>query len=135
MLTFSKVLSSQEDILSNVMWRFLQLRGYIDEKHQLTAWGKCLDQALSALDPTDKLGEAVFIAIEMLRWDLLNTKHWFSHVSGGPMRGSGRLPNDLAPLMGRADVKQRRIRLSTCWCLVWRALQSCSIRASDIPVP
>jgi hypothetical protein len=26
----------------------------------------------------------------MLRMDLLNTTHWFSHVSGGPMRGSGR---------------------------------------------
>ncbi|KAJ5433062.1 uncharacterized protein N7458_012218 [Penicillium daleae] len=82
------VLSKQEDILSNVMWRFLQLRGYVDDKHNLTAWGKCLEQALSAVDPTDNLEDAIFIAIEMLRMNLLNTKHWFSHVSGGPMRGS-----------------------------------------------
>ncbi|CAG8240308.1 unnamed protein product [Penicillium salamii] len=81
-------LSSQDDILSNVMWRFMQLRGYIDDKHKLTAWGQCLSQALSAVDPADNLEEAIFIAIEMLRLDLLNTKHWFSHVSGGPMRGS-----------------------------------------------
>ncbi|KAJ5101805.1 hypothetical protein NUU61_004027 [Penicillium alfredii] len=81
-------LSSQEDILSNVMWRFLQLRGYIDEKHRLTVWGKCLEQALSVLNPADNLEDAVFIAIEMLRWDLLNTKTWFAHVSGSPMRGS-----------------------------------------------
>jgi hypothetical protein len=83
-------LSSQEDILSNVLWRFLQLRGYVDEKHKLTAWGKCLESALSAVDPADNLEEAIFIAVEMLRMDLLNTTHWFSHVSGGPMRGSGR---------------------------------------------
>lgn len=70
------------------MWRFLQLRGYVDDKHRLTSWGQCLLQALSAVDPTANLEEAVFIAIEMLRLDLLNTKHWFSHVSGGPMRGS-----------------------------------------------
>lgn len=82
------ILSSQEDILSNVMWRFLQLRGYVDEKHKLTAWGKCLEQALSNVDPADNLEDAIFIAIEMLRMDLLNTKQWFSHVSGGPMRGS-----------------------------------------------
>ncbi|KAJ5107072.1 XPG N-terminal [Penicillium angulare] len=81
-------LSAQEDILSNVMWRFLQLRGYIDDKHKLTAWGKCLEQALSAVEPADNLEDAIFIALEMLRFDLLNTKHWFSHVSGGPMRGS-----------------------------------------------
>lgn len=95
-----KVLSSQEDILSTVMWRFLQLRGYVDEKHQLTVWGKCLDQALSALEPADNLDEAVFIAVEMLHWDLLNTKNWFSHVSGGPMRGSGRLTRYLTTIIG-----------------------------------
>ncbi|CAL5870703.1 uncharacterized protein PFLUO_LOCUS4943 [Penicillium psychrofluorescens] len=82
------ILSSQEDILSNVMWRFLQLRGYVNEKHELTVWGKCLGQALSAMDSADNLEEAVFLAIEMLRLELLNTEHWFSHVSGGPMRGS-----------------------------------------------
>ncbi|OGE58286.1 hypothetical protein PENARI_c001G05534 [Penicillium arizonense] len=81
-------LSSQEDILSNVMWRFLQLRGYVDDKHNLTTWGKSLEQALSAVDPADNLEEAIFIAFEMLRLDLLNTKPWFSQVSGGPMRGS-----------------------------------------------
>ncbi|KAJ5653987.1 XPG N-terminal [Penicillium lividum] len=82
------VLSSQEDIRANVMWRFLQLRGYVDDKHKLTAWGKCLEQALSNVDPADNLEDAIFTAIEMLRFDLLNTKDWFSHVSGGPMRGS-----------------------------------------------
>jgi uncharacterized membrane protein len=85
-------LSSQDEILANVFWRFLQLRGYIDEKtHQLTQWGACLEQALSVLDPSDTLEEATFLAIEMLRFGLLNSKQWFSHVSGGPMRGSGEL--------------------------------------------
>jgi hypothetical protein len=66
----------------------MQLRGYVDDKHKLTPWGQCLLQALSDVDPADNLEEAIFIAIEMLRLDLLNTKPWFSHVSGGPMRGS-----------------------------------------------
>ena len=73
------------------MWRFLQLRGYVDDKHNLTAGGKCLEQALSVVDPADNLEDAIFIALEMLRMNLLSTKHWFSHVSGGPMRGSGKL--------------------------------------------
>jgi hypothetical protein len=86
-----KPLSSQEEILANVYWRFLQLRGYIDEKHRLTSWGVCLDQALSVLDPADNLEEATFLAVEMVRFGLMNSKEWFSHVSGGPMRGSGEL--------------------------------------------
>ncbi|KAJ5327329.1 XPG N-terminal [Penicillium brevicompactum] len=81
-------LTSQNDILSNVMWRFLQLRGYVDNKHNLTVWGQCLSHAIRSVNPAHKLEEAIFIAIEMLRLGLLNTKPWFSHVSGGPMRGS-----------------------------------------------
>ncbi|EIT82188.1 XPG I-region protein [Aspergillus flavus] len=84
----SQPLSSQEETLANVFWRFLQLRGYIDEKHQLTSWGLCLEQALSVLDPADNLEEATFLAIEMVRFGVLNAKQWFAHVSGGPMRGS-----------------------------------------------
>lgn len=87
----AQVLSTQEDILSNVLWRFLQLRGYVDAKHNLTVWGKVLVQALSDVSPSDNLDEAIFIAIEMLQFDLLNTQHWFDSVSGGPMRGSGML--------------------------------------------
>lgn len=86
----SPVLSSQDEVLSNVFWRFLQLRGYITEKHELTSWGESLNQALSVLDPADNLEEAIFLAIELLRLGLLNSKQWFSHVSGGPMRGSGK---------------------------------------------
>lgn len=43
------------------------------------------------LDPADNLEEATFLAIEMVRFGVLNAKQWFSHVSGGPMRGSGKL--------------------------------------------
>ncbi|KAJ6144472.1 hypothetical protein N7470_008367 [Penicillium chermesinum] len=78
----------ENPILSNVLWRFLQLRGYVDAKHNLTVWGKALSHALADVTPSDNLEEAIFIAIEMLRFDLLNTQNWFSSVSGGPMRGS-----------------------------------------------
>lgn len=88
---YQKPLSTQEEILANVYWRFLQLRGYIDEKNQLTPWGVCLEQALSVLDPSGNLEEATLLAIEMARFGLLNSRQWFSHVSGGPMRGSGKI--------------------------------------------
>ena len=83
------MLNSQDDILQNVFWRFLQLRGYIDEKHQLTQSGVDLEQALASLDPSSNLEEATFIGHEMFRLGLLTTTDWFSNVSGGPARGSG----------------------------------------------
>jgi hypothetical protein len=72
-----------------VFWRFLQLRGYINEKHQLTTWGQALEATLSSLDPSENLEEPAFIGIELLRLGILNAKDWFANISGGPMRGSG----------------------------------------------
>lgn len=68
----------------------MQLRGYIDDKHQLTPWGAALEQALAATDPAENLEEATFLGVELLRLGLLNSTEWFSNVSGGPVRGSGR---------------------------------------------
>ncbi|KAI1945161.1 hypothetical protein LOZ57_004459 [Ophidiomyces ophidiicola] len=83
-------LSTKAEILSNVMWRFLQLRGYIDDKHQLTAWGLALEKGLSCLNPYEQenLEEPTFLAVEMLRLGILNSKELFVNTSGGPMRGS-----------------------------------------------
>ncbi|KAF3483463.1 XPG I-region protein [Arthroderma uncinatum] len=81
-------LTSKQEIVSNVTWRFLQLRGYVDTKHQLTSWGKALESALSSLNPSDNLEEPTFLAIELIRLGILNAKDWFPNISGGPMRGS-----------------------------------------------
>ena len=61
----------------------------MNESHQLTAWGQALEKALSTLDPSEKLEEACFVAVELLRLGILGSKNWFTNISGGPMRGSG----------------------------------------------
>lgn len=47
-----------------------------------------MEQALSLLEPGSDLQEPVIIGIEMLRLGILGPKDWFSHISGGPMRGT-----------------------------------------------
>ncbi|OAL71144.1 hypothetical protein A7D00_4807 [Trichophyton violaceum] len=81
-------LTTKQEIISNVTWRFLQLRGYVDSKHQLTTWGKALETALSSLKPSDNLEEPTFLAVELVRLGILSSKDWFPNISGGPMRGS-----------------------------------------------
>lgn len=73
---------------------FLQLRGYVNNKHELTDWGRCFSEAINALDsvkiPVDLQSyESVFTAVEMLRMGVLGPNDWFPHHSGGPMRGTG----------------------------------------------
>ncbi|KAG8163253.1 hypothetical protein KVR01_006550 [Diaporthe batatas] len=76
-----KGIDSPHHIVSTVMWRFLHLREYVDDSHELTSWGKALATALSELEPTVKkypdvtgLHEALLLALELIRLEQLNGK-------------------------------------------------------------
>lgn len=72
----SSALQSKAEIVFNVMGRFLQLRGFVNEKHELTSWGRALKQALLSLDSPDKLADSVYLAFEMLRLGLVDDRQF-----------------------------------------------------------
>lgn len=93
------LLSTPSELLSNILWRFLQDRGYINSDHTLSAWGKALmaaferaisDGFLGATTPPGEAEEAIFVAFELLRLDALNAKPTFPQppYTGAPMRGT-----------------------------------------------
>jgi len=97
--TISKVkvvdLDSKDEVLSNILWRCLHIRGYVNDKHELTGWGKALMTTLKALTPTVKtfgsthhIEEAAFLAYELIRFDNLNARNRHTELIGGPLRGS-----------------------------------------------
>ena len=88
-------LSSKSELLSNALWRLLHIRGYIDDQHELTKWGKALATTLKSIGPTVKaykdvhhLEEAAFLAFELLRFDNLNSRNRHQELTGAPLRGS-----------------------------------------------
>ncbi|KAG9961067.1 PIN domain-like protein, partial [Aureobasidium melanogenum] len=81
-----KPLGSSEEVQSNALWRFLQLRGYIQQDHQLSTLGQCLQTAFSRHNQQD-LEEPTLLAFEMLRLNLLNSNNMFPY-NGSPQRGS-----------------------------------------------
>lgn len=54
------------------MARFLLLRGFVDENHELTVWGRALRKAVLSLEAPGKLEESVYLAMEMLRFEKLD---------------------------------------------------------------
>lgn len=84
----SKLLSASDEILYNSVWRFLQLREFVDSSHKLTGWGEALSASISALKGRPELEEAVFLAIELARLNLLNANTMFPSYGGQPLRGS-----------------------------------------------
>ncbi|KAI9894316.1 MAG: hypothetical protein M1814_003072 [Vezdaea aestivalis] len=82
------VLKTTDEIICNVIWGFLQIRGYIDDKHHLTAYGKAFNIIRTTTQKYSLAEEAVYLAVEMMRFNLLNTKDMFPSYSGKPSEGS-----------------------------------------------
>lgn len=87
-------LSSKSEILSNSLWRLLHLRGYVNDKHELTNWGKALATTLKAIQPISEkyqdihlIEEAAFMAYELIRFQNLHTRDRHPELIGGPLRG------------------------------------------------
>ena len=88
-------INSKSEVLSNVLWRLLHLRGYIDDQHELTSWGRALATTMKVIGPKVKqyndihhLEEAAFLAYELIRFDNLNSRNRHTELIGGPLRGS-----------------------------------------------
>jgi len=82
-------------IKSICLWRFLHIRGYVDDQHELTSWGSALAAALSALEPTvskypgfPHLYESVLVALDLIRFELLNARNPHDELRGLPLNGS-----------------------------------------------
>ena len=88
-------LNTKLELLSNAIWRLLHIRGYVNDQHELTTWGKALATTLKSIEPTVKsyndahhLEEAAFLAYELLRFDNLNSRNRHPELTGAPLRGS-----------------------------------------------
>ncbi|KAJ4302209.1 hypothetical protein N0V88_002345 [Collariella sp. IMI 366227] len=90
-----KGIQSAATIKSICLWRFLHIRGYVNDQHELTKWGSALAAALSAIESTVKkfpsfsyLYESVLVAFELIRFELLNARNKHDELRGLPLNGS-----------------------------------------------
>lgn len=88
-------LKLKPEILSNTFYRFLYLRDYLNDQHELTGWGTALAVSLKSIQPTIKeyqnihlTEEAVLLAFEMIRFGILNSRNRHPELIGGALRGS-----------------------------------------------
>ncbi|KEF53101.1 uncharacterized protein A1O9_11009 [Exophiala aquamarina CBS 119918] len=58
-------LKTADEVIVNATFRFLHVRGYVDDNHKLTTWGKALEAALAIADE-----EPTVTGVEMLRLGL-----------------------------------------------------------------
>ena len=104
---FAKPLKLRDEILANAVWRLLQLRGYLNEQHQLTEWGKVLEAVSSASGTRRDEEEAALLAVELMRYELINPDTMFLGYGGAPGNGSGRCRRPELDWMNSANCQSR----------------------------
>jgi hypothetical protein len=80
-------LTTPDEIVVDATFRFLHVRGYVDDNHKLTTWGKALEAALAVTDE-----ETTVVGVEMLRLGLFTG----NFATGTPVARSGKLFSDSA---------------------------------------
>jgi hypothetical protein len=96
-----KGIDSTDMVTSIAIWRYLHLRGYVNDQHKLTTWGNALATTLLALHEIDNvpdtqsLDEAALLAYELVRLGLLNG-HFKEGQPGQPRNGNDTQKRSLA---------------------------------------
>ena len=93
---------SLSEVKANAIWRFLHLRGYINDEHKLTQWGTALLTTIKTLPPIAAVAqeEAAVLAFELLRHGVLNAENEHTEWIGGPNMGTPE-QNKLCLLISR----------------------------------
>ncbi|KAF4984339.1 hypothetical protein FZEAL_450 [Fusarium zealandicum] len=109
-----KGIDSTEMVTSVAIWRFLHLRGYVNDEHKLTKWGNALATTLLALQEANEerpevpgLDEAALLAFELIRFGLLNGKH-INDQPGLPRRGTDEEKSSLVLISQCASLLKLR---------------------------
>lgn len=95
-------LKSTNEVKANAIWRFLHLRGYVNDEHKLTEWGTALLTTIKALPSTSAVQqeEAAVLAFELMRHGVLNAENEHTEWIGGPNMGTPE-QNKLCLLISR----------------------------------
>ncbi|KAL9936842.1 hypothetical protein V8E36_004077 [Tilletia maclaganii] len=82
-------LEKKDEIVANVIWRTLELRGFLNHSHCHTPYARALHLALKQARVNDKLQEPLYLALELIRAGVLHASYYSEkQYSGGPTMGT-----------------------------------------------
>lgn len=65
-------LEKKDELVANIIWRFLELRGFLNHDHLHTPYARALHLSLKESRLNDKFQEPLYIALEMIRSGFLH---------------------------------------------------------------
>lgn len=109
-----KGIDSTEMVTSIAIWRFLHLRGYVNDEHKLTDWGNALATTILAIKDSNEdqpdvpgVDEAALLAFELIRFGLLNGTY-VQDQPGLPRKGTDEEKSSLVLISQCASLLKLR---------------------------
>nr|XP_019008239.1 XPG domain-containing protein [Kwoniella pini CBS 10737]OCF47020.1 XPG domain-containing protein [Kwoniella pini CBS 10737] len=87
-----RILDKKDELVANVLWRLMELRGFINANHTHTLIGKASYAANAVSRVNDKFQEPLYLFLELLRAGVVHGSKWGGEtaetLSGGPSFGT-----------------------------------------------
>jgi Temperature dependent protein affecting M2 dsRNA replication len=83
------VLEKKDEIVANVIWRFLEMRGFLNYDHLHTPYARALHLSIRSSRLNDKFQEPLYLALELIRANILHDQPYKSHLTKEPIIKSG----------------------------------------------
>ncbi|TBU30595.1 temperature dependent protein affecting M2 dsRNA replication-domain-containing protein [Dichomitus squalens] len=85
----SGVLEKKDEIVANVIWRFLELRGFLLNTHTHSPLARAMYTALRPARVNDKFQDSLYLFLELVRAGVVHGHLWSGRAfSGGPSFGT-----------------------------------------------
>ncbi|KAF8331669.1 XPG I-region protein [Cantharellus anzutake] len=83
------VLEKKDEVVANVIWRFLELRGFLIHSHTHSSLARAMHAALQQCKVNDKFQDSLYLFLELVRAGVLHNNLWSGRAySGGPSFGT-----------------------------------------------
>ncbi|KZV74508.1 XPG I-region protein, partial [Peniophora sp. CONT] len=85
----SSTLEKKDELVANVIWRFLELRGFLLKTHEHSPLARSMHTAVRSARLNDKFQEPLYLFLELVRAGVMHGNLWSSRAfSGGPSFGT-----------------------------------------------
>ncbi|KAF7317594.1 XPG I-region protein [Mycena kentingensis (nom. inval.)] len=82
-------LDKKDEIVANVIWRFLELRGFLLATHQQSPLARAMYVAVKGAKVNDKFQDSLYLFLELVRAGVMHGHLWSGRAfSGGPSFGT-----------------------------------------------
>lgn len=91
-------LEKKDEIVANVIWRMLEVRGFLNHDHLHASYARALHLGIRTARLNDKLQEPLYLALELIRAGVLSAQKYRK-----PSESSGAPPTEPLELSGGPD--------------------------------